>query len=82
MALYEYVCHDCHTKFDAFRSMSQADVPINCQKCDSLNTERALSQFAMVGAAKGPAQVTDADTRQSYMGGGGCCGGGVCGCGG
>lgn len=45
MPLYEYVCLDCHTKFDALRSMNDADVPIACQDCQGENTYRVLSVF-------------------------------------
>ena len=46
MPLYEYVCADCQTKFEALRSMSQADSPIACQRCNSLQTSRVFSTFA------------------------------------
>ncbi len=43
MPIYEYVCKDCNTKFEAMRSFSQADAPIACAKCGSENTKRAIS---------------------------------------
>jgi len=46
MPLYEYVCQDCGTRFEAFRSMKDADEAIRCKNCLSLHTRRALSRVA------------------------------------
>ena len=46
MPIYEYVCLECDIKFDALRSMSEADAPIHCENCDSDHTSRAISLFA------------------------------------
>ncbi|UCF62016.1 MAG: zinc ribbon domain-containing protein [Anaerolineaceae bacterium] len=46
MPIYEYICLDCETKFDALRSMSDADAPILCSKCESGHTSRTISLFA------------------------------------
>jgi len=43
MPIYEYQCLDCGKKFDALRAMSQADAPIACEKCESMNTARKIS---------------------------------------
>ncbi len=43
MPIYEYQCKQCHTRFDALRAMSQADAPIACQKCESMDTNRQIS---------------------------------------
>jgi putative FmdB family regulatory protein len=43
MPVYEYECKDCGVKFDAMRSMKDADSPINCESCNSSETKRALS---------------------------------------
>ncbi|MGD2252246.1 MAG: zinc ribbon domain-containing protein [Anaerolineales bacterium] len=45
MPIYEYVCQDCKARFDALRSMAQADDPIACQECGGKHTSRALSLF-------------------------------------
>lgn len=50
MPLYEYKCSDCETRFDALRSMADADAPIACPKCTSGNTRRAISLFAAIGS--------------------------------
>ncbi len=76
MPLYEYVCKDCGQRFDAMRSMKDADSPILCKHCQGDRTQRALSVFY---AASDGRSVTTSSS------GGGCagCGGGSCaGCGG
>lgn len=45
MPIYEYRCQECGHQFNARRSMQQADDAINCPKCDSSATKRALSRF-------------------------------------
>ncbi len=45
MALYEYVCLDCGSRFDALRSMKDADALIECVKCNSDHTSRTISVF-------------------------------------
>ena len=45
MPLYEYTCLECGARFDAFRSMKDADTPIACKNCHSQQTKRALSLF-------------------------------------
>jgi putative FmdB family regulatory protein len=76
MPLYEYYCADCRDKFEALRQMDQADVAIQCKNCESMKTSRLLSLFATHSRAvfeSGPKKMVQ-------MGGGGCCGGGMCGC--
>ncbi len=45
MPIYEYVCQDCGKRFDALRSMSEADTSITCENCGSDRTSRAISVF-------------------------------------
>jgi len=68
MPLYEYVCKDCGTHFDALRSFKDADKTITCKKCFSEQTTRAISVF-----------YAQADGR-SIASSSGCagCGGGSC----
>jgi len=75
MPLYEYYCADCRTKFEALRSMSKADDPIQCKHCESMQTSRAISLFAAFSKGNGGATQTIAGA------GGGCgsCAGGSCG---
>ncbi|MEW6180068.1 MAG: zinc ribbon domain-containing protein [Chloroflexota bacterium] len=72
MPLYEYICEDCGTRFDAFRSINEADRPISCKKCFSQHTHRALSLFFAASEGKPVAGTTS----------GGCssCSGGSCSC--
>ncbi len=45
MPVYEYVCLDCGTRFDALRPMREADAPLACDHCESEHTSRTLSVF-------------------------------------
>ncbi|MGW8224199.1 MAG: FmdB family zinc ribbon protein [Anaerolineales bacterium] len=45
MPLYEYACLDCHTQFDALRSIKDADQQIACPSCEGFHTSRMLSLF-------------------------------------
>ena len=73
MAIYEYYCPTCRSKFEQRRPMSEA---VSVTKCASGHkAERTLSAFAM---AKGSGAVA---LDEAPMGGGGCCGGGGCACG-
>jgi len=45
MPIYEYLCVDCHEKFEALRPMSDADIPIECLHCSSSNTSRSITVF-------------------------------------
>lgn len=45
MPLYEYICLDCKTRFDALRSMKDADAPLECSQCSSQHTSRLISLF-------------------------------------
>jgi putative FmdB family regulatory protein len=52
MPVYEYACKDCGTRFESLRSMREADSPIACQHCASLNTTRKLSLFCAQSGGK------------------------------
>ena len=52
MPIYEYYCEDCQKKFEALRSMSKADDPIECEYCEGLHTTRKLSLFAAHSGGK------------------------------
>jgi putative FmdB family regulatory protein len=45
MPIYEYECKDCKKRFDALRSMSEADTAIVCESCGSDRTARSISVF-------------------------------------
>jgi putative FmdB family regulatory protein len=69
MPIYEYVCQKCETRFDALRSMSQADAAIVCESCGSKRTSRAISVFVAQSGGK---------TVAGGNGGCGSCSGGSC----
>jgi putative FmdB family regulatory protein len=72
MALYEYFCPTCKTRFEQRRPMAEATAAATCAQ--GHKAERALSVFAV--SRTGGAIALD----EAPMGGGGCCGGGGCAC--
>lgn len=70
MPLYEYLCSDCGKRFDALRSMREADSPIACKYCAGQKTSRQLSVFYAQSGGRSVAGT----------GGGSCsgCSGGTC----
>ncbi|TDA64787.1 MAG: zinc ribbon domain-containing protein [Chloroflexi bacterium] len=68
MPIYEYVCQECGTRFEALRPMKDADVAITCKKCHGSNTQRALSLF----------NATSGGQTLAASGGCGNCAGGSC----
>ena len=73
MAIYEYYCPTCRTKFEQRRPMSEASTATKC--AGGHKAERTISAFAMARSGGGVA------LEESPMAGGGCCGGGGCACG-
>jgi putative FmdB family regulatory protein len=50
MPVYEYVCKDCDSVFEARRSMADADAPLTCPDGHE-RVARRLSLFAATGRA-------------------------------
>ena len=71
MALYEYYCPTCETKFEQLRPMSRSSEPAVCPEGHE-GAMRLLSVFAAVGKGEDGEPV-------SLAGGCGC--GGACSCG-
>jgi putative FmdB family regulatory protein len=69
MPIYEYRCKDCENKFEAMRSMSQADTPIECEECHGKHTKRLLSVFNAHG---GNGVVTHSSGGCASCAGGSC----------
>jgi len=69
MPLYEYACHGCGRRFEAYvRSWNEA---VACPACQGGVVEKQVSTFAF---ASGPGAAA------APSGGAGCCGRGGCGC--
>ncbi len=51
MPLYEYRCPDCDHRFEKIKSVSQADFPEVCPRCQNAKAERTLSTFSARGSA-------------------------------
>jgi putative FmdB family regulatory protein len=71
MPIYEYVCKDCGARFDALRSMKDADASIACKTCQSQQTTRQLSVFF---AQSGGRVVAGASSGCATCSGGTCAG--------
>ncbi len=73
MPIYEYVCVECHHKFDMRRAFGKADDPLSCPECGGEHVRRLLSTFVAFSSGGGSTSAV-AGT------GGGCasCGGGSC----
>ncbi len=74
MALYEYVCRGCDTRFEVRRPMSEAGAPVACPDGHT-DTTRVLSVFAATGRAGGSA----AASAPAPVSSGGCGAGCACG---
>ncbi len=72
MAIYEYYCPTCRTKFDQRRPMSEVATLTKCEK--GHRAERTISAFAMARTGGSEFMMDEAPA------GGGCCGGGGCAC--
>ncbi len=80
MPVYEYYCSDCHTKFEALRSMASANEPVTCAACGGAkHVNRTITTFATVGSGIESFGGSESGGSAS-MPSGGCCGG-SCGCG-
>jgi len=44
MPIYEYICPQCHTRFEQLRSLSRAEEDADCPKC-KVRSGRAISKF-------------------------------------
>jgi len=45
MPIYEYACLDCGEKFEALRSIQDADTTIACVQCEGEHTSRQIAVF-------------------------------------
>jgi len=70
MPIYEYQCKECGLRFDALRSINQADDLIECQNCTSLETKRVLSTCFSHSTGQ-----SDGNSSSSSHSCGGCSGG-------
>src|SRR5438874_1085873 len=49
MPVYEFVCKDCNTRFDALVRNFKAADEVTCRGCESGNVRRMVSTFAVSG---------------------------------
>jgi putative FmdB family regulatory protein len=69
MPIYEYVCENCHQKFESLRSIKEADSPIQCLYCQSSDTHRVVSVFF---AQSGGKVIASAGSSCGSCAGGSC----------
>jgi putative FmdB family regulatory protein len=70
MPVYEYECKDCGVKFEAMRSMKDADSPIKCESCNSAKTKRALS--VCFSHSEGRESISQSSSSCGHCAGGSC----------
>ncbi len=66
MPLYEYLCQECHARFERL-ILSRETEGATCPSCDSSQTRRLMSVIAGLGRGGTGAPMAQAQ--------GGCCGG-------
>ena len=75
MPLYEYVCRNCHTDFEALRPASQRDATETaCPHCGAAKTARKISLMAQ-SIVKESGRSGEAPEAFNCGAPGGCCGG-------
>ena len=53
MPIYEYVCNDCHTAFEAVLTLNEHDTEqVTCPKCNSRNVQQDVADFYAVTSKK------------------------------
>jgi len=80
MPIYEYVCHDCTTRFEKLVRRFGEDV--SCPSCAGEAVEKQMSVFAVASSMGSPAVEgcgAGACGDASAGCGAGACGGGACG---
>ena len=78
MPLYEYLCADCATPFEALRPMSESDKPMACPYCANSHARRLISTFAAISKDGGGSRLVASSQGGGAGGGCGACGGGHC----
>lgn len=79
MPVYEYYCASCEKRFEALRTMSQADAPIACPQCAAPDARKVISMFAAITRDGGGSRLV---ASSGTSGCGSCAGGHCASCGG
>lgn len=68
MPIYEYVCQDCHEKYEKLVRSLNAKIELECPRCGSPHAEKALSVFGARGG------TTRSETAGSFASSTAACG--------
>jgi putative FmdB family regulatory protein len=61
MPIFEYVCQDCHSKYEKFVRSRLAKVELACPECGSAKASKVFSAFS-TGSSSGPLGGRTANT--------------------
>jgi putative FmdB family regulatory protein len=71
MPIFEYICSNCQTAFEAL--VSNTHTPVACETCGSSNLTKQLSTFsAAVAAGPAPSPCSAGGCPSAGMAGSGC----------
>lgn len=74
MPIYDYRCTDCNSTYDVYFKGREEKSIVVCPKCSSMKHVKLVS---VPSVSMGESSSAGPDSCDS--GGGGCCGGGMCG---
>lgn len=63
MPIYEYFCKDCGKHFEELRRFSQKDDEVQCPRCKSKNTKRAVSIFGTSGGSSSSGSISQSGCK-------------------
>ena len=71
MPIYEYVCHNCGTKFELMRPISKSSEPAPCPQCQKI-ARRAVSRCASFSRSESGVSTPIGGSSCSSCGGSSC----------
>lgn len=69
MPIYEYECSDCKTIFEKIRPFKSADQKVECERCQSVKTNRIISTFFSCSSGN---EVNQSNSSCASCSGGNC----------
>lgn len=75
MPTYVYRCEECGERFESLRSMKDADAPIECSHCHSMQTKRCLTTCGVQMSGSSSSHSSSSSSCGNCSGGScSCCG--------